>query len=425
MHSRQSGAAHVPIMFFLILLVLFLGALGFAYVTLTESNTVLDQNKLLEKRNKELEQKALLFTDYAQDVGAVFKVPGKYDGRTEIRGSGGYGTQTLADITGLTDPSALKHVFDTFSQQLEIPTYDSLEGLLSSANGKVEALKEKVKNAQTEMTNAQTELASVRDNFNKAKTEHHDKQEEFSKTIEQVRQDLTTQKDQVQTQLATTQQNLRDKIDEMDKVKTATTNEKKVLLGEMAKKEAQNASLVDKLRLKFPPSTPDGKVIAAEGAVGYISLGRKDMLQPGTVFRIQSPNSTKVKGYATVTKVEQERAEIALSGIADPIGDQVRSGDQLYNDLYSPNIRRNIYLMGRFDLPYNKGDVEKLLTKLGNTVVSKMGPGVDLVVLGNNPVNEAGDGFAEVKDSAEYKEAVNLGGVEFVTLPMIRDLIKM
>ena len=30
MHTRQSGAAHVPMMFFLILLIMFLGALGFA-----------------------------------------------------------------------------------------------------------------------------------------------------------------------------------------------------------------------------------------------------------------------------------------------------------------------------------------------------------------------------------------------------------
>ena len=38
MHTRQSGAAHVPIMFFILLLVMFLGAVGVAYIV-TDANT--------------------------------------------------------------------------------------------------------------------------------------------------------------------------------------------------------------------------------------------------------------------------------------------------------------------------------------------------------------------------------------------------
>ena len=44
MHSRQRGAAHVPIMFFLILMVLFFGALGFAYVQLTQNTDLIARN---------------------------------------------------------------------------------------------------------------------------------------------------------------------------------------------------------------------------------------------------------------------------------------------------------------------------------------------------------------------------------------------
>ena len=80
--------------------------------------------------------------------------------------------------------------------------------------------------------------------------------------------------------------------------------------------------------------------------------------------------------------------------------------------------------MGRFSYPYNKPQLEQLLKNLGNKVVAKMGPGVDTVILGNDSVNENGDGFDKVLESQEYKEAINLG-VEFAPLLKIRDLIKL
>ena len=53
-----------------------------------------------------------------------------------------------------------------------------------------------------------------------------------------------------------------------------------------------------------------------------------------------------------------------------------------------------------------------------------MAPGVDTVILGNEPVNEAQDGFSSIQESEEYKLASNLN-VEFTYLRTIRDLIKL
>jgi hypothetical protein len=114
---------------------------------------------------------------------------------------------------------------------------------------------------------------------------------------------------------------------------------------------------------------------------------------------------------------------VSLTNLVDPVGDAVRDGDLLYNDLYTPRMSRQIYLMGHFASP-NKDAIKTLLTRLGNKVVDKMAPGVDTVILGNNPVNESGDGFADVQESPEYKLASELG-VEFATMSQIRDLIKL
>jgi hypothetical protein len=96
----------------------------------------------------------------------------------------------------------------------------------------------------------------------------------------------------------------------------------------------------------------------------------------------------------------------------------------LFNDLYTPRVTRTIYLMGRFTAPYQKEQLTNLLRRLGNKVVDKMAPGVDMVVLGNDPVNEAGDGFAKVEESDEFKLANELR-VEFTYLSKIQDLIKL
>jgi hypothetical protein len=188
----------------------------------------------------------------------------------------------------------------------------------------------------------------------------------------------------------------------------------------------QNSALSARDAMIKAPDVPDGKILVARNGIpkAFINLGRKDMLKEGTVFRIKNTNSDKVKGLATVTKVEDERSEVALSNMVDPIGDYAREGDLLYNELFSPGVTRTIFLMGRFDEPYSKENLSNLLKRLGNRVVTKMAPGVDTVILGSNPVNEAGDGFSSVQDSEEFKLASELR-VEFAYLSSIRDLIKL
>jgi len=187
-----------------------------------------------------------------------------------------------------------------------------------------------------------------------------------------------------------------------------------------------NSALTSRETLRQPEDVADGKIVVARQGVttAFINLGKKDLLQMGTTFRVKNARSKDTKGYATVTRVEDDRAEVELSGITEPVGDWVREGDTIYHDLYTPGMSRTIYLMGRFNAPYNKDALATLLRRLGNKVVTKMGPGVDTVILGDDPLNEAGDGFAAVSDSEEYKQAVDLR-VEFAPLRKIKDLVKL
>jgi hypothetical protein len=424
MHSRQRGAAHVPIIYFFLTLVLALGALGFAYVQLTKNTELMVTTATATDKLAKLEKEKHLFTHYVEDVGNVFKVPGNYKGRAGM--SADYGDQVLDNIPGLTDPTALKQKLDSFGQQLGIASYTGIENLLGAVNTAVEAKNQRIKDLEGELARVGEEKRAVDASFAKAGTEHSAAQKQLQDQIQQTRNDLNAQVADKDSRLKTSEEALRQKNDELNTNKEAAAAEKKTLLTENEKMRNHAAAMTSKIALVHPASQFDGKIIAARNKVdsAYIDLGRKDMLQPGTMFRVKNPRSDKIKAYATVVRVEQERSEVTLSGVVDQLGDAVREGDELYNDLYSPGVTRNIYLMGRFSYPYNKPDLEKLLVNLGNKVSAKMVPEVDLVIIGNDLTNEAGDGFQPVIDTPEYKDA-SKWGVEFAQLSKIRDLIKL
>ena len=122
-------------------------------------------------------------------------------------------------------------------------------------------------------------------------------------------------------------------------------------------------------------------------------------------------------------RLEQTRAEVRVTGLRDRY-DPVMPGDMVRNDLYSPDMRHNIYLMGRFAQPYTRPLVKTLLENLGNQVVDELGPGVDLVLLGGNAVNDEGSGFTPITETEEYKTAQFLR-IEMAPLTKVRQYLKL
>jgi hypothetical protein len=425
MHFRQSGAAHVPMMFFLILMVLFLGALGFAFVSATDTSDMKLRVDEMVAKMKIADAKVMLRDNYIEDLGNELRMTtskGKYEGRPNAD----YAGQTLDEVPGVMSPALVKEKLNAFSGQAEIVAYNGVENMLNAVVGKLDAYKDRIKQLDADRTKAIADKEATDAGLRTAQSAHSERQTALSNELQTK---LTSWNASVADKtglLTQTQGNLNTVRDELIATKEAQVKEVKALKAEIAKLQAHNTALVSKLTLINPPNVADGQVIAARNNVAqaFINLGRKDMLQPDTIFQIKNPNSDKIKGYAKVVRVEQERAEVQLSGIVDPIADQVREGDKIYNSLYSPNSSRNIFLLGRFDYPYHKPELEKLLIALGNKVSAKMVPGVDLVILGDKTINEAQDGLQEITESPEYKEALNLG-VEFAPLHKIRDLIKL
>ena len=79
---------------------------------------------------------------------------------------------------------------------------------------------------------------------------------------------------------------------------------------------------------------------------------------------------------------------------------------------------QSIFLTGRFSVPYEKDQVSAHLRKMGFDVRTQMTNDVALVLVGNNPVNDAGDGFIDVEATDDYRRAAANGA----TLLRLRDL---
>jgi hypothetical protein len=422
MHNRQSGAAHVPIMFFLLLLVMFLGAVTFAFITNTKNGDLTKQRDEARADAKALRERDLLIEHYIGDIGQVIAKPGKYEGRKDAGGI--YGSAVL-QYAGVMNPAEVKKAMDDALTALGLSTASGLDNVLGSMVTKLNQMSDRVKSIEAERDKAMADRAEVDRKFQAAATEASKKASEYSQTMDQQRADFTQASTDKDNRIATVQQSLQAKNDELSTEKERAAAKEKDLNKEIAKHQMQNSALVARETLRKADDVPDGKIIVAKNGIptAFIDLGRKDLLQPGTIFRVKNPGSAAVKGYATVTRVEEDRAEVTLSNFVEPVGDYARAGDQLYNEFYTPRVTRTIYLMGRFTVP-NRDDLAKLLKRLGNRVVDKMQPGVDTVILGDNPVNEAQDGFAAVQDSPEFKLASELR-VEFAYLSSIRDLIKL
>ncbi len=423
MHNRQSGAAHVPIMFFLLLLLMFFGALGFGWVQQTNNAELKKEVAQAQADLKTIQGKEALIQDYIADIGKVVNKPGAYVGRNgnaEL-----YGGATI-EYPGLMNPGQVKQVMDDAAGTAGVSEASSLENLLGSMAARINAMTQRVKDVELERDKALSDKNAGDQRYTALEGQAATAASENSSNLEQARSDFQSATDDRDSRIAQLTQNLRNKDEEMTTLKEDYAAKEKVFLGRIARLQTQNSALVEREALRQPPNVADGKVIVAKNGIAkaFINLGRKDLLQPGTVFRVKGPNDDSVKGYCQVTRIEDERAEVRMFDFADPVGNYASEGDLLYNDLYTPRVTRTMYLMGRFTAPYGKEQLTNLLTRLGNRVVNKMGPGVDTVILGNNPVNEAGDGFDVIQESEEFKLANELR-VEFTYLAKIGDLVKL
>ncbi len=421
MHNRQSGAAHVNVFFFLVMLVLFLGAIGFAYVTLEDNKRLEAESATATDAVADLKKELLGYKHYSEDVSKPLGLTGDYKGRGDFQEA--YDLEKLPK--SVTLEGNVTNEIENLAGQIKVPTGVNLTAFFGHIKSSFDGLNSQIATLESERVQLQSQIAALQSELSAEKST---RQSELS-TANQL---LTTTRDDLQSTIdsqATGIKTVNDEISQIRDSLTTKTEEYHVHVAKVEKQKelltARNAAMMGKIRLINAPNQPDGMVLSASQAAGlaWINLGRRDMLPVGTKFNISGPGKPGTKATCVVTRIDNDRAEVKITSLADQYNPVVK-GDSVRNDLYSPNVRRTIYLMGRFSYPYSRPMVTRLLENLGNIVVDKIGPSVDLVVVGGDVINEEGSGFSPITESDEYK-SVLFYGIEIASLHKVREFLKL
>lgn len=420
MHTSQRGTAHINIFYFLVMLVLFIGAAGFGYINFEDAERqsaakVAAQNALATNQG-ELFMYQHLVEDISKEVGEL----GIYEGRPGFDYTE-YGSP--APIENVTVPTAVKAMVQSFAAKIKVPETTPINQFLGRIESSVGTLNGKIASLESDRTKLNGQISALNkamaDETSARQSEVAGLNTEITNSRNQYESDRTA-KDELIASQGTSYNGLRAEFsDHKEQVAAEALAQRKEL--EMI--IARNSALVNKSRLINPPQEPDGRVLDASSSTGlaWIDRGRVDMLQPGTIFTISNPRSDSIKAHGRVTKIDQERAEIQVLDLVSKY-DPVVKGDIIRNDLYSPNAKRTIYLMGRFGVPHTKPQIQMTLESFGNKVVDSIGPEVDLVIIGDNPVNEDNSGLVPIEETEEYKQ-VQFYSIEVATISKVRNFL--
>ncbi len=422
MLDRQRGAAHVPVIVFLLTLILFFGALGFGYVVLEKNSDIEKEIATARLEKKDLENKLFFMEHYVQDITEEIGESGEWAGRQGFDYSQ-YGNP--APLQNVALPKGVQNRIAEFARTAGVSSAKGISAFFGHVEAELTSRASRITSLESEQKRLEGNLADLQTSLDTIKGERDSEVAQLNSNL-QAKDDEYTAAIDGKTDLLAKQTAAYGTVrEELTTAKEEHRQERKRLNGEIEVRNARIAAVSSKLKLINPPQAADAMVLEASQAAGraWINIGRRDMLPVGTSFRITSADTDEVKAYGTVSKVENSRAELIVNGLKDRYDPVVR-GDEVHNDLYSPNVRRNVYLLGRFGHPYSKPMVKRILENLGNTVADSISPQVDLVIVGNDAINEDGSGFTPVTETDDYKNVLRLG-IETATLHKVRDFLKL
>ncbi|MBK8974805.1 MAG: hypothetical protein IPM29_02670 [Planctomycetes bacterium] len=430
--DRERGASRVPMLAFLATLVLFIGSAFLAYLQWKEKKNA------LTIRDRAIAERVAAQTDdeivrhYVEDLAKALGEVGTYKGRDgwsyDVNGRKVRSTDPdIADIQidNAVLPTRVREAMDGFADRAGVPSRADLSGLFAAVLQRIDQVKSEADTANSHEASLNTEIKNLRDAVqtvtNNAQRSERDLNAQLRQKDDDYVSDLAEKDQRIQAanaQVARISEQMADQAANHERVVAGLRKEIETL-------QARIEAAANKTRLVNPKQAPDGMVLEASEAAGlaWINLGRRDMLPVGTPFEIVSQSTGTVKGSGVVTRLEQTRAMLRVTSVKDRF-DPIQPGDQVRNDLYSPEMSHNIYLLGRFGAPFPRPLLKTLLEELGNHVVDELSPSVDLVLVGSDIINEDGSGFTNIEETAEYKRAEFLR-IEMAPLSRVRQFLKL
>lgn len=404
----QLGAARVSAVWMIVVIVLFFVSLAFAYIA--EQDGASASAALEAARADEKAAEERFATEQLTSV-AISERLGFYNkdivnDRSNLDAAD-KGLETLREAFSDVDAS-VKSFGDAVpilvsSYAAKKKRIGDLESELAQAKADLNTMRAKVDEVTTEKDAA---IAGLQQQLTDAENAARDAQDNLESQLTQVREDRNAKDSEARDLRGT----IEDRERELERQKQAATT--------------RFNALSDKLKFTKDPEAPDGEILAVSKALGlgWINLGSRNRLNPGMQFRVVSgdPNSDVLKGWARVTRLKEDRAEVQFFDVTDPF-DPIVPGDIIYNPIYDPSGRRNALLVGRFSGDYNEKELAILLDEIGITVQKSLDLDTDYLIVGAEMFEIDGEPVEDPVQPSElavYKNAQELG----TQIVSIRDL---
>lgn len=411
--STRRGAARVSAVWMIVVIVLLLVALGYAYIAQDDAATFQRES-----------QKAQLAQVQAEDLFAETSSEGSK--RSEVLGF------TLDYATTPSSVEAAKATLDSaksaFPDMGGVKTYEDAMPVMTQAyQAKVAQISElqKALEAQRELVKAERATKSELESEKDAR-------------IASLIQEKTDMEDGLKSEISRLEASTSEQRSKLDSKTTETVElADTVRLGVRALEDSQkaaasmNANRTRQLNDMLKRSEKaDGEISAVLSAydMGIINLAASDRLSEGIVFNIISgqpgADMSKPKAKCRVTNVGVKFSEVEIFDVQDELGQPVVQGDKLFNTLYEAKGQRNAVFAGNITGSYNKPELLILFEEIGINVQDEISNTTDFLIVGGPMfVDEEGEPLEEPMQPESlpvYTQAVDKG----VTVIPVRDVLQ-
>lgn len=252
--------------------------------------------------------------------------------------------------------------------------------------------------------------------------------------ISDEQQNSAERQQELEDRVASVQQQLADSDSEARTLRSSLADQQRTFEDEKRQTDATIVNLRQGMSFasEESKSKPDGKVLEVSSTlpVAWIDLGANQRVARGMRFEVKAGNPGQLvhKAWAEVTRVDANRAEVAIKDLVDRY-DPVAPGDVVVNELYDAVGTRNAVLAGNFSGQYSRPELIALLDSLGVKVQEDVDYTTHFLIVGsalfNDPeTNEPLDEPLEPSELAVYKRA-EAQHVQIVPLGRIRQFFRL
>lgn len=221
---------------------------------------------------------------------------------------------------------------------------------------------------------------------------------ETDQTKRSLEEQIRELRDQVQAKDAAVQA----AQSELETVKAEKEKAVATISGQLNQKVAEIQTLVRRER-PYVSEGPDGEVLAAGNGVVVLNRGKKDLLQPGTMFKVLGRikgGELVQKGVVKVVVSNDQTADCRI--VEDNPSNPITGGDLVQSETYSPGRTIRFALIGEFR-KMGRAQAEARLKQLGAGVDTVVTTETHYLVLGTPGAGET------LEDSDAYKRAKEYG----------------